>query len=248
MVGRLLDVEGSSHGGPSGQAPSAVVLVVGGSGYLGQQLVQQMLAQGWKVGYTYATNPAKLLQHDDLRAFQVDLATGRGLFECFDALGPIARVVNCAALCPAASEADPQLAAGVSTPSKLLDALDRHVQASARLAAGGFSPSVHGTEPFLVHISTDQVHDGSRKLSAEWHAGEPVNVYGRTKLAGEKEVASRWPRHAILRAGPLFGPPPPSPLARGMPWLQQLDSDLADKKPVVAATDEVCTPTYTAGE
>lgn len=121
----------------------------------------------------------------------------------------------------------------------------------------------------------------------------------RTKLAGEKEVACRWPRHAILRAGPLFGPPPPAPLASSTPWLQQLDADLADKvrwplsqrfrtclqaggipcvlaellcqtdsawmhperlpacaahvaplarsqqKPVLAATDEVCTPTYT---
>lgn len=49
MVGRLLDSVGSGHGGPSGQSPSAVVLVVGGSGYLGQQLVQQLLTQGWKV-------------------------------------------------------------------------------------------------------------------------------------------------------------------------------------------------------
>lgn len=57
----------------------------------------------------------------------------------------------------------------------------------------------------LVHISTDYVFDGrSGRPYREDDEPNPVNVYGESKLAGERAVADRCPRHVILRSSWLF--------------------------------------------
>ncbi|MGH6884594.1 MAG: dTDP-4-dehydrorhamnose reductase, partial [Geminicoccales bacterium] len=57
----------------------------------------------------------------------------------------------------------------------------------------------------LIHISTDYVFDGdSERPYQESDPPRPINVYGKTKLAGEMAVASLCPRHWILRASWVF--------------------------------------------
>lgn len=58
---------------------------------------------------------------------------------------------------------------------------------------------------WLVHYSTEYVFDGSG--TAPWRESDataPLNVYGRSKLAGEKAIAGANPRHLILRTSWLF--------------------------------------------
>ncbi len=59
----------------------------------------------------------------------------------------------------------------------------------------------------LVHYSTDYVFDGSK--SEPWTETDPpapLNVYGASKLAGERAIASACQRYLILRTSWVYGP------------------------------------------
>ena len=58
----------------------------------------------------------------------------------------------------------------------------------------------------LVHLSTDYVFDG--KKAAPYVEGDPphpLNVYGRSKLAGEEAIRAILDRHVILRTSWVYG-------------------------------------------
>jgi dTDP-4-dehydrorhamnose reductase len=57
----------------------------------------------------------------------------------------------------------------------------------------------------LVHYSTDYVFDGSGDMPwTEYDSTGPVNVYGATKLDGEKRISHHCPRHLIFRTSWVY--------------------------------------------
>ena len=56
----------------------------------------------------------------------------------------------------------------------------------------------------LIHISTDYVFDGQRKIHTEDEPVKPLGVYGETKAAGDKKAA-QVPKHYILRTSWVIG-------------------------------------------
>jgi dTDP-4-dehydrorhamnose reductase len=58
----------------------------------------------------------------------------------------------------------------------------------------------------FVHVSTDYVFSGEdQRPKHETDAAQPANVYGRTKLEGERLVMAACPEALILRISWLFG-------------------------------------------
>jgi dTDP-4-dehydrorhamnose reductase len=59
----------------------------------------------------------------------------------------------------------------------------------------------------LIHISTDYVFDGRKNVPyVEQDKVGPLNVYGRSKLAGERGVCAANPRHFVLRTSWVYSP------------------------------------------
>jgi dTDP-4-dehydrorhamnose reductase len=59
----------------------------------------------------------------------------------------------------------------------------------------------------LVHFSTDYVFDGAQKKAyVETDSPNPLNVYGKSKLEGERAIVEMQCRHLILRTSWVYGP------------------------------------------
>ena len=62
-------------------------------------------------------------------------------------------------------------------------------------------------DALVVHISTDYVFDGTESAPySPRHSPNPVNIYGKSKLEGEKLVREETEKHLIVRTSLLFGP------------------------------------------
>ncbi len=92
---------------------------------------------------------------------------------------------------------------------------------------------------FVVQVSTDYVFDGSKREPwLESDAVAPLGVYGTTKLAGERAVASVNPAHAIVRTAWLFG-------AGAKNFVDTMLGLGAQRDEVSVVTDQVGCPTWT---
>lgn len=57
----------------------------------------------------------------------------------------------------------------------------------------------------LCHVSTDYVFDGTRRMSTPYDCTGPLNVYGMSKLAGERMIQWAMSRFYIIRTSWLYG-------------------------------------------
>lgn len=99
----------------------------------------------------------------------------------------------------------------------------------------------------LVHFSTDYVFAGDRKegYDESFDGYDPVNAYGRSKLAGEQALAASGADTYVVRTSWLYGPGGKN-FVETMLWLARKvkdpDDDLNELK-VIA--DQYGKPTYT---
>ena len=75
------------------------------------------------------------------------------------------------------------------------------------LAPGILAEEAKKSGALLVHYSTDYVFDGEKPAPyVEEDEPNPINVYGASKLAGERAIAASGCRHLILRTSWVYGP------------------------------------------
>lgn len=89
----------------------------------------------------------------------------------------------------------------------------------------------------LVHYSTNFVFDGSQPRP--WREGDaprPLNVYGTTKLEGERAIASALERHLILRTALVFS-------RQGESFVQRIRRLARERDEVAVVNDQHGTPT-----
>lgn len=209
------------------------MLVVGGTGYLGQHLLQQLSdsqTASYDLAFTFhSTPPQQLLQAiPHSLSFPVDLASGDGFDSVLHSFGQPDAVINCAAISvPRACETDPAAAMSINVPSSLVKWLS------------GFKEK----NTLLIHLSSDQVYEGSKSFYKEEDETIPVNVYGRSKVDAEKFISANWSNFAILRSSIIFGTQTLSPIPKSLP-IQWIDSELSKGNKVNFFYDEFRCPVY----
>jgi dTDP-4-dehydrorhamnose reductase len=117
-----------------------------------------------------------------------DLSNGDAVIELVRTIAPVC-IINAAAVAePAACDAVPELA------QKL------NVDLPAALAVAAQAVGAR-----LVHLSSEQVFSGERAPYSAGDTPEPVNLYGRQKVASEQRVLAASAAAAVVRAPLLLG-------------------------------------------
>jgi len=101
--------------------------------------------------------------------------------------------------------------------------------------------AVRGTHTTVVYFSTDYVFDGDKSAPyVESDLPNPLNAYGRTKLAGEQEVLG-WVHGIVVRTAWLFG-------ETGHNFVKTILAAARDRagtgEPLRVVDDQVGSPTY----
>ncbi len=106
-------------------------------------------------------------------------------------------------------------------------------------AAWGVALGAAETGCKLVYVSTDYVFDGrSKRPYREKDKPNPLSVYGRSKLMGEKAVAKACKRSFIVRTSWLYG-------RSGRNFVDTIRIRAREKNRLEVVDDQVGSPTYT---
>ena len=156
----------------------ARILVTGASGLLGINLAQEMISEHEIVG----VDRGKLV-NAPFKVLKVDLLDSGAVDYIIDSAQP-EWLINCAALADLdACEANPELARRLN--------IDLPAQMARACKARDIS---------FVHISTDAVFDGRKDgFYNEEDLTNPLGVYSKTKLDGERAVLSEDENAIVVR-------------------------------------------------
>ena len=192
-------------------------LVTGSAGLIGNRIVSDLERSG-EIVYSCYNNmkpfygiPTKL-----------NLSNLDDIHKNFQKFQPDV-IIHCAALTDVEKcEMEPKLANSINTKATEIIAKE-----TERLGS------------YLIYFSTDYIFDGKKGLYNETDFPNPLNHYGKTKLAGEKTVETNTSKWSIIRTSTPFGT---NSSKKTFPvWLLE---NLQKNKEVNILEDQFTSPTY----
>lgn len=111
------------------------------------------------------------------------------------------------------------------------------------MKVNGIAPGVMAEEAkrlgaLLVHYSTDYVFNGTKSEPyTEDDETNPLNVYGKTKLAGERTISATGCDHLILRTSWVYS-------GRGTNFLLTILRLARERRELTVVDDQVSSPTW----
>lgn len=122
-----------------------------------------------------------------------------------------------------------------------VDAAETEPEVAHRIngwAPGVIARAVNRMGGRLVHLSTDFVFDGTASTPrAPLDAVNPINVYGRAKLQGERAVAENAPESLIVRTAWVYS-------EAGRNFVRTMLRLMSEKEEVSVVADQIGTPTF----
>jgi len=161
------------------------VLVLGANGLLGSNVLAKRQSRGYDILGTHYQNPPSM----GGKTHELDIRDRERVAEILDLTDPDL-VLNCAAMTDVdGCESSPETAEAINGT------------APGTIAAACAERSIAFT-----HVSTDYVFDGTTSSPYDEDAEpNPVQVYGETKLAGERAVREHHPKPTIVRLSFVYG-------------------------------------------
>jgi len=92
-------------------------------------------------------------------------------------------------------------------------------------------------DAILIHYSTDYIFDGTKKEYVETDIPQPINIYGKSKLLGEKNIIKNMESYRIIRTSGLFG-------EHGKNFVDTILTLSAQFPEVKVVNDQTTKPTY----
>lgn len=152
------------------------VLIVGGSGFLGRELVQLCAAAGHEVGASYLSGTGA--KATDAEWLRVDVRSRSGVADVVRAFGPEVTINAAYRQADWTTTAD---------------------------GAANVAAAVAATGGRLVHVSSDVVFSGSAFSYDESCSPDPISPYGAAKARAETAVRAVLPDAAIARTSLIVG-------------------------------------------
>lgn len=186
------------------------ILVTGANGQLGHEMQSVAEKSGDKFVFTDVAGGYERLDITDVEAVRRMVAERE-----------IEVIVNCAAY----TNVDK-----AETDVELADMLNNK-------AAGNLAQAMKEVDGTLIHVSTDYVFQGDRNVPCreEWPTN-PLGVYGKTKLAGEKSIEATGCKHIIIRTAWLYS-------KWGKNFVKTMQNLTATRDTLKVVFDQVGTPT-----
>ncbi len=162
-----------------------MILVTGGTGFIGSHLVERLLARGERV--RVLVRRSGLFENSAAEVSHGDLVSGEGITRALDGVKTVIHL------------------AGVTKALSTADYYSGNVTAAENLAR---AVAVANSAIRMVHVSSlaaiGPAHDSTGiGEDAEPH---PVGHYGKSKLEGERKVRAILPDSVIVRPPVVYGP------------------------------------------